>query len=609
MSRAPLQRPRGIQRALTGSLGALAVGLVLSACGTATSGAGRVSGTINFAELPGASPDYIFPFVGCKYFSVSNINQFQLLMYRPVYWFGLGASTEVRYDLSLARAPVFNRADTKITINLKGWRFSDGQVVNATSVMFFLNMYRANPASYCGYNAGYGIPDELATAAGKGNAVTLTFTRAVSPNWILYNYLSELTPMPEAWDRTSLRATAGSGHCATGVFGAVSTARACDAVEKFLDRVATRTSTFTGPLWQVVDGPWRLSGYRGGNATFVPNRRYSGPERAKVARVNLVSFTTTASEERDLNAGRLTIGYVDPSVLPGTAPAPGEVGPNEAKLDGRYTLMSGFPWSFNYDPLNFSSSDPKGPLLEQLYIRQALQESINQTGIIATVDRGYGVPTCSPIPPNTPSSISATIPCAYRYDPGAAISLLASHGWRILDRVQTCTRPGVAASDCGPGIAAGTTLRFSFIWASGTPAADKTNAAMIAAWRSIGVLVSRAQGLFHNVVAQCDGGSFQICSWGAGWIYAPDYYPSGETLFTPGGSFNPGRYINTKMTNLVTASVTESVPLTAYGTYAATQLPVLYVPNLTTIIEVANALKGVPAPNPLRNFMPEYMHY
>jgi ABC-type transport system substrate-binding protein len=59
---------------------------------------------------------------------------------------------------------------------MKGWKFADGQTVNAESVMFFLNMYKADPTSYCGYNKGYGIPDQVASASGKGNTVTIKFT-------------------------------------------------------------------------------------------------------------------------------------------------------------------------------------------------------------------------------------------------------------------------------------------------------------------------------------------------------------------------------------------------------------------------------------------------
>jgi peptide/nickel transport system substrate-binding protein len=600
--------PGAARRALLGATVVLSVGLALTACDA--SGSPAPTGAISFAENPGATPNYIFPFVRCAYFTVSNLNQFQFLMYRPLYWFGRGSSTAVQYPLSLARAPQFREHDTVIKIHLRGWKFSDGKTVNAKSVMFFLNMYRADPASYCGYNAGYGIPDELAAATGLGDTVTLTFTHPVSPNWILYNYLSELTPMPEAWDKTSLTAKAGSGRCATGAYGAAATDAACRAVQRFLDTEAVQRGTYTGSLWQVVDGPWKLTRFNSmGDATFVPNGSYSGPQKAQVKHVYLDAFKTTNAEEQALYARKLTIGYVDPNTLPGPAPKLGKAGPNVPSLSGTYRLMTGIPWSFNYAPLNFSSSDPKGRELDQLYIRQALQSSINQVGIIRSVDKGYGVPTCSPIPQNVPAEISAPISCPYRYSVSTARSLLAAHGWRLDHGVQTCERPGVGTGRCGQGVTAGTTLDFSLIWRSGIPELNETLTAQVAAWRRIGIVVHHTQSIFNTVVSQCSGGSFQICMWGSGWVYAPDYYPSGETLFTAGGSFNPGKYLNAEMTALVTESVTKRVPLSAYGRFAAQQLPVLYEPNPTALVEVWTKLKGVQSPNPLHNFMPEYLHY
>jgi len=593
-------------RAVRGGIAVLAVGLALTACGSS----GPATTSIYFAEGPGASPNYIFPYMGCAYFSVSNINQFQFQMYRPLYWFGLGKSTAVQYPLSPAQAPVFSNGGKTITITMKSWKFSDGTVVNAQSVMFFLNMYKADPSSYCGYNKGFGIPDQLATAKGTGNTVTLTFKKSVSPNWILYNYLSELSPMPGAWDKTSLAAKASSGGCSAGAFGTSGTDTKCKAVETFLDSQAKQSTAYTSSLWQVVDGPFKLSSFDSlGNATFVPNASYSGPQKAQVDRVYLRAYATTTAEENDLFANRLTIGFVDPNVLPGVAPRAGVVGPNVAVLSKNYRLVTGTPWSFNYAPINFSSQDPKAAELKQLYVRQALQESMNQLGLVKAVDKNYGIETCSPIPPNTPASISANIPCAYPYNPTAAKALLTGHGWSMQGGVQTCVRPGTSATECGTGIAAGSKLSFSMIWSTGSPALDTTLATEISGWKSIGIPFSSSKSSFNNVVAQCDGGTFQLCMWGAGWIYAPDYYPSGETLFTPGGSFNPGKYQSATMDTLVKQSVSENVPLTAYGTYAASQLPVLWEPNTTSTVEFSLKLKGVMPLNPLQNFMPEYMHF
>ena len=45
-------------------------------------------GTAVFAETPSTTPNYIFPFVASAYISDGNIQDFQHLMYRPLYWFG-----------------------------------------------------------------------------------------------------------------------------------------------------------------------------------------------------------------------------------------------------------------------------------------------------------------------------------------------------------------------------------------------------------------------------------------------------------------------------------------------------------------------------------------
>src|ERR1700677_871268 len=158
---------------------AIAVGLTLGSSngnGSTTTTSPTPSNTITFAEAPGAAPNYIFPYLGCQYFSVATLSQFQELTYRPLYWFGTPGSSAVDYSLSPAKQPVFSNGNKTITIDMKGWKFADGQTVNAQSVMFFLNLYKADPTSYCGYNKGYGIPDHEPRTSGRINAVTIKMT-------------------------------------------------------------------------------------------------------------------------------------------------------------------------------------------------------------------------------------------------------------------------------------------------------------------------------------------------------------------------------------------------------------------------------------------------
>ena len=104
-----------------------------------------------------------------------------------------------------------------MTLKLKGWKFSDGQVVNAQSVMFFLNMYKALPADFWGYNPGYGIPDQVSNITHTAMSVTINFKAVVNPLWITNNYLDQITPFPNSWDVT---AGGAKSSCATGAVAA-----------------------------------------------------------------------------------------------------------------------------------------------------------------------------------------------------------------------------------------------------------------------------------------------------------------------------------------------------------------------------------------------------
>ena len=590
----------------------------MSLISASADGATPLRGTITYAEAPGANPNYIFPFMSCAYASQNNINQFQQLMFRPLYWFGLGASSAFVASLSPAKPPVFNKTSRAVTITMKGWRFADGQAVDARSVMFFLNMYKSDPTSYCGYTAGLGIPDQVSTASAHGDKVTIIFSRRVNPNWMLGNFLSEITPMPDSWDRTGAKA---AGHCATGGYNAASTKKSCMAVEAYLDTLAASTSTFTGKLWQSgVDGPWRLTKFDAlGNATFEANSRYSGPRRAQVKYVREIAFTTASSEVTALESGLVDIGYIDPSMLTSVARRPGGVGANLASLAGRYRLDTGSPWSFDYAPFNFNSALAGEVATAQLYVRQALQLAVDQSSIIASVFEGYGYPITSPLPPSTPTAVKGHVSNPYPFNPNAARALLTSHGWTMQTdlaqpalQVMTCSAPGTAANECGAGIPAGYQLNLKIVWTSGSPALDAMFNMEIAEWSAIGVIFTHTTDTSTNVIADCSSATGDnICSWGTGWNYAPSNYPSGESLFTTSGDFNTGTYANAQMASLINGSIYGGSSLNGYAQFAATNLPVLFEPLEGRVNEVDKRLKSSIgfAPNPLGNFTPEYLHF
>ncbi len=114
MSSGTSTRTGRAKRTVRGAAAVLAVGVVLAACGSSpASSSGHKGGSIYFAEAPGANPNYIFPYMGCKYFSVATINQFQLEPTAPRGRRAAApASTEFRGHPSTLKVKERRRSDT-----------------------------------------------------------------------------------------------------------------------------------------------------------------------------------------------------------------------------------------------------------------------------------------------------------------------------------------------------------------------------------------------------------------------------------------------------------------------------------------------------------------
>ena len=292
------RRPRLARVAVAGAAALLAVGIAAcSSSSSPTSGSTSSSASSTAAAAPGGTAtvglpagvtlNYIWPYIPLSTANEYNTEQFQELMYRPLYVFGNnGNSVSVNYPLSPADAPVYTNGGKTVTINMKGWKWSDGEAVNASDVVFWLNMMNAEPNNYYGIVPGL-LPYNLASySATSANTVVLHLKSPVSSIWFTYNQLAEITPMPAAWDVTSASATAGSGGCATDT--AADKWAKCTAVYNFMSAQAKNAKTYaTNPVWGVVDGPWKLSSFStassGPVTSFVPNTAYSGSPKPQLA--------------------------------------------------------------------------------------------------------------------------------------------------------------------------------------------------------------------------------------------------------------------------------------------------------------------------------------
>ncbi len=585
-----------------------AIPLTMAATYTSASAAPT---SMTVAEAPGATPNYIFPFMSCAYDTSNNVNYLQRLLYQPLYWFGAGSSTAEVPSLSLASDPVFSRSRTTATLTVKPWRFADGQYVTGRSVMFFLNLWVADPTGFCPFEPGLGIPGELRGATAVGNTVHLYFTRPVNPTWMVSDFLSLVTPLPEAWDRTSASTAA---NCSAGAPRVAATVATCRAVGAYLESIATATTTFTNGFWRSgVDGPWILSALdSSGNATFGVNHGYSGTVHPHLSTFNEVAYRSATQELRDLESGALNVGNLDLSSLTSAA---AQVNPTTNAVQAiapTDTVSAVSPWSIGYIPFNFGAADSERAIVEQPYVRAAMQMAIDQASIVRNLFGGYAVPGSGPLPVGATTTSGTSTPATNGYDPSTAATNLKSHGWQMSGGVLVCENPGGGVAQCGAGIAAGTSMTLTLLLPNTSPLFVHEMDVLVTDWKSIGIDVNLQFASFNQVVTTCStSASAQLCTWDTGWSYAPSALPTGEALFATTGLANVGAYSSTSVDDLIRQTLQAPVSLARYAAVVSTQLPALFIPQADVLAETSKNLQSVVglAPNPLGSFTPAYYHW
>jgi peptide/nickel transport system substrate-binding protein len=576
-------------------------------------------GTARVALPAGVTYNWIWPFIPVTSANEYNTGYFEELMYRPMYVFGNnGPSVQVNYPLSVADAPAYSADGTTVTITMKGWKWSNGETVSARDVVFWLNMMKAEPANYYGYTPGL-LPDNLASYSATGpDTMVLHLKSAVSSIWFTYDQLAEITPMPMAWDVTSATAKAGSGGCTTD--SAQDKWAKCTAVFNFLTAQSKTANTYaTNPIWAVVDGPWKLTSFSTASAGLVtsmaPNAAYSGSPKSKLAGLDFYGYLDDATEYEAMKTGQLDVGYIPPADL--TPVSGSQVLPATNPLGSAYTLAPNYAFGIQYFLINFNNPT-LGPAYKQLYVRQAIQESIDQVGMIKAVLRGYGYPTSGAVPalpknqwvPSVQNANGGQGP--YAFNLTSARNLLTSHGWSEVGGVMTCETP----AKCGPSVTKGTTLTMTMDYATGIQAFQQEVAVIKPDAVQAGIDINLVPQSFSTIIGEttpCKPGP--KCTWDildfGGWDYnGPGYEPTGELLFATGASSNSGSYSDPtedRLINLTRTSSSLSV-FDQYATYTAQQLPFMWLPNGYTVQAVSAKMANVGF-NPLATLLPEYWNF
>jgi peptide/nickel transport system substrate-binding protein len=595
-----------------------ALALVAAACSSSTtpssSGTTPVKGgTAVWAEQPSSPPTYIFPYMDSQNISNLNLFDFQYLMYRPLYWFGVGDKPTVNATVSVADLPTVS--GRTVTIKLKHYMWSNGTQVTAKNVMFWLNMELADPDDYGAYT---GFPTNVSNIhIVSPTELQMTMDHPYSLTWFLYNDLSQITPMPTAWDRTA----SGPSNCEAVV-------KDCTAVYNYLNTQAKNlTGYVSSPLWSIVDGPWRLSAFNSdGHVTFVPNKSYSGPVKPKLAAFQEVPFTTDAAEYNVLRASaaggqKIDFGYLPDQDAPPVA-AGKAVGTNPL---GGYTLAPIYPWGIDYYAMNFNSSiGDHAAIFKQLYFRQAMAHIMNQQAIIKGPLRGYGRETVGPVanvPPTSFLSAKGRQGEPYDYSVPQAKSLLVAHGWKVVPNgVSTCIKPGSASDECGAGVTKGSGLSFNFVYESGLGWVTSEMDQLQSSGSEVGIKLNLQPKPFADVISTVGGNcvvvkapcDWDLGNWGFGWSFSPDYLPTGDELFACGAVANSGGYCDKTNDSLIDKTLYSSNLQYMYQwqDYLSPQMPVQYQPLAAfTLTEISNNLKGALPQSPTLSINPEDWYF
>jgi peptide/nickel transport system substrate-binding protein len=534
-----------------------------------TAGTPTTGGTLSIGQLSGQTPTAIFPLTsGADSNTAAQILQTSL--YAPLFYGPNGARPEVNYALSEAAGPpVASHGDKTFTITLKsGLKWSDGTAITSTDVLFFFDLLKAavkaSPANWGQYSPGL-MPDDVASvSAPSPTKFVINLKKPKNPGYFLYNELQDTNfgfyAMPaQAWD---IDATGGPAvtDWATNPADALK-------IYTYLEAQGTSLSTFaSNPLWQTTSGPFKITSFNTTNSsyTLVPSKTYSLADKAKVAQIDVNTYTSETAQLDALKTGSLDMAELDAATELGSIPY--------LKSQGDSVFGTpGFGWYGGI--INFKdTTDDFNKIIVQPYVDQALAELINQNAIIKGVYHGWAVPASGPIPsaPDSPYAPANSANAVFPFNPSGAAKLLKAHGWDVKPGGQTvCAKAGTGASDCGAGIPKGTP--FKFVWANvpETTAATgvlESQAFSSQAKASAGITVQLTTKTFNFLVTDYNDDNPAAKKYTNDWAVNNfggiqfDYYPTQDGLLSPGAGFNLGDYDNPAVIKLMLASATSNSP-------------------------------------------------
>lgn len=574
-----------------------------SGTSTQSTGAPKSGGIARVDLISGTQPTAIFPLLTPQENDAQNA-AFEWAMYAPLYFYGANDNLSLDQTDSVAQSTSWSADGKSVSITLKNWQWSNGEATTAQDVLFTLNLLKANATSWALYtppNKAIGadyFPDNMTSATASGQTVTISFDKAYNQTWMQENWLSAITPMPLAWDKTSATA---SGKCSQDAFDSAAAKTDCAATYKYLAAESTDAKNWaSSPLWSVVDGPFKLKSFNNTSGAYsvAANTKYSGTDKSHLDEVDFVPFTSDTAEFASMKAGSkaknaIQVGYVPAQDMPKY---------NASNLQAGMPLASdGYYFSnpINIDEISYyylNDGNPvTGPMFKQSYFVKALQDTIDQQGEINGIAKGWGYPTYSLVPSLPAGNPISPTTAANKatFDVSAAKALLAANGWDTSTTPATCTKPGSGAGECGAGIKQGQAAQFTFNYGSGVQSAVTEVNDMVSNAAKAGIVIkptAMAYSALNNYMAantSASGGSSWQANWYGSWIYSP--LASGEAFIATGSGNNIMSYSDPQLDKLiydVTVAKDNNEAMYAYEDYlVAHPAPLVLLPNYQNTFE------------------------
>jgi peptide/nickel transport system substrate-binding protein len=565
--------------------------------GTAASG-----GTIVAGQLTGQTPTDISPIINDATCSTDTF-QFVADQYIPLYYGPTGGTPALDNSLSAAKPAKYTDGDKTVTITIKpGLKWSDGTPVDGQDVAFdyylLLAASKASPANFCQYASPTEFPFNVKSISYSGSTVVMHLKGAVNPTWFTDNQLQDtnggMYPLPATdWNVNAsgkhLTDWATNPKDALAIYQNINNTNGADSPAHFA----------TSPLWQVVDGGFKLKSFNTTNDSYVltPNKSYGlSPKPTFTYDDN--TYTSSTALVDAMESGSVEIGQIDPGTQLPVIPA----------LTAKGFSVFGAPeWGWFGGFFNFKdTANDFDKVIGQPYMRGVFAELTNETEITNDIYHGWAVPAYGPVAsaPKSPYLTAASTKADYPYNPSKAVATLKAHGWSVKPGGETtCAKPGSGASDCGAGIPKGTPIKF--VWANQPESAASTGVLESYAFgseakKAAGVDVTFQTKTFDFLTSdyndQNPAAKKYESDWGVnnyGGINT-DYYPTEDGVMNTTGALNMGAYADPTANKLMVKSTT-SPSLQAIQNevkYFAAQMPVLYMPVQDWITAVNNKVGG-----------------